>query len=241
MKTFLCIAGLILVLLPSSATRASGDDRTTFRGPVRVLEVNLYRGLVRIRAEAGAKNLSFRRGRVDWDRWTRGTDPWPQRRDLAEELLETETRGDTVRISAPTVRDLVALEITIPAAVELIVHIDHYGDVEVRGARAGIEVEQFQGRITLEDVSGPLVANITRDGDIQVRFADRPAARAMALTTYEGNIDLEVPAAAAGRLKITTLEGDIRNDLGRPTTLTSAQSFIRVRNARGTIHVRPTR
>lgn len=229
--------GVAISAAAAAHTIVLGDGK-----PVRALDVELYRGWVRVRVDSRTTQVSVRAALTDWDRWTPGADPAPLLHDIPGTALVTAMAGDTARIVAPTLRDLVVLEVVAPTASAIRIRVVHHGNVGVTGAREEVEVETFQGRIALEDVTGPVLAHITRDGDIGVRFARAPSPRPSAISTYEGDIDLEVPRALIGRLSLETTEGEIHDEVALPPRPSGpASSRILVRNARGSIHVRPLR
>ena len=241
LRLALTTALLALSFLPPAAAE-DGPITLGGREGVRALHVNLYRGFVRVRADANARAIRVVPALVRWEDWSPGSDPKSQLRSMPAGALVTELRGDTARIAAPTVRHLVVLDIVMPVSAGLRIDINHYGDVEIAGGLGVVEVEQFQGAIAIRDVRGPVIAHIVRDGDIWMRLAERPASRPMALSTYEGDITLEIPEAIGPRLKITTVEGEVRNELAPVKEAgTVTEPRIVVRNAKGMIHVRALR
>jgi hypothetical protein len=209
---------------------------------VPVVEVELYRGIVRFQARPPSEPIMLKAALVSYDDHRPGEAIDASIRPLPKGVLDLFSSPGRVRIEAPTLRDLVVIDLSAPAATELRIRIIHYGEVTIEGALGEVEVDQFQGQVNLRNIRGPAVVHIVRDGTIHARLVSPVADRAMAFTTYEGDIILEAPEEVAGRLQIASARGEIRNEFatkaeGGPR----AGEPILIRNAKGTIHVRPLR
>jgi hypothetical protein len=210
---------------------------------VRVVEIELYRGIVRFQPLPAGEAVTIRTALVPYDTHRPGEAIERSVRPMPSGALEISRQPEKLRIGAPTVRDLVVVDLRAPAATALRIQIVHYGEVTVEGSRGELEIDQFQGTVDLREIGGPALVHIARDGSIRARLAPPVATGAMAFTTYEGDIDLQLPEELGGRLQVGTARGVIRNELSdrsgeRPR---SGEPGILVRNARGTIHVQPLR
>jgi len=233
-------SGLLLVSGASAWAGSWEEHRFDSGGRVPVVEVELYRGIVRFQARPPSEPVTLKVALVSYDDHRPGESIDASIRPLPKGALDLFSSPGRVQIEAPTLRDLVVVDLSAPAAAELRIHIVHYGEVTIEGALGEVEVDLFQGQVNLRDIRGPAVAHIVRDGTIRARLAPPVSDRAMALTTYEGDIVLEAPEQVAGRLQIASARGEIRNEFvtkaeGGPR----AGEPILIRNAKGTIHVRP--
>lgn len=252
-------AGVVLaialgaVIGPAASAQAATTGRLGGDVPIAVVEVGLYRGIVHVRADASVDAVTYRAGVITWEDFHPEAAPPPTtapqiappraERPLAVSLLATATAGVTATIGAPTVRDLVVLDLVVPARAVVRVRIVHYGEITIGGTMGEVEADLFQGRIALLDLPGPALAHVGRDGDIHVRLTSSPSPRPMSFTTYEGDIELEVPVSIAPRLRAEAIQGEVRSELPSPPGAGSApdDGDIRVTTARGVIHVRALR
>ena len=239
------LAAMALLIAASGSAQADGweEHRLDPSGPVRVVDIELYRGIVRFHAGKGAGPVTLKAAMVSYDDHQPGEAIDTSVRRLPKGALEIGSASGTARIGAPTLRDLVVVDLSAPAATVLRIRIVHYGEVTVEGALGEMEINLFQGQVDLRNIGGPALVHIVRDGTIRARLVPPVSERPMALTTYEGDIELELPEALAGRLDIASARGVIRNEMpgsaeGSPR---AGETGILVRNAKGTIHVHPLR
>lgn len=85
------------------------------------------------------------------------------------------------------------------------------GNVTISNVSGKIEVSSPNGSITITDVSGSVVAN-TVNGSIVVKFKSVDANAAMAFSTFNGKIDVTLPADAKANLKLKTGRGSMYTD-----------------------------
>jgi hypothetical protein len=211
-------------------------------GQTAVLEVELYRGIVRFHPGLRGESATLKAALVSYDDYRPGDAIDALVRPLPKGVLELTSSPGTARIAAPTLRDLVVVDLRAPAATELRIHIVHYGEVTVEDALGEVEVNLFQGLVDLRSIRGPAVVHIVRDGSIHARLTPPVADSAMAFTTYEGDIVLEAPEAMAQRFQITSARGVIHNEFEtKDKAGPPAGEPILIRNAKGKIHVHPLR
>lgn len=236
--------GMVFLLATCASARAAvwEEHRLGSAGQMPVLDVELYRGIVRFHARPHGEPAMLKAALVPYDGHQSGEAIEASIRPLPEGALELSISSGTVRIAAPTLRDLVVIDLSAPAETELRIHIVHYGEVTVEEALGEVEVNLFQGQVDLRSVRGPAVVHIVRDGTIHARLVPPVADRAMAFTLYEGDIVVEAPEAVAGRLQVASARGVIHYEFGaKAEGGPRAGEPILVRNAKGTIHVRPLR
>ena len=235
----------IVILLAACTSSWAGvwqEHRLDSAGQTAALDVELYRGIVRFHPGSRGEPATLKAALVSYDDYRPGDAIDASVRPLPKSALELSISSGTARITAPTLRDLVVVDLIAPAATELRIHIVHYGEVTVEDALGEVEVNLFQGLVDLRSIRGPAVVHIVRDGSIHARLIPPVADGAMAFTTYEGDIVLEAPETVARRLQVASARGAIHNefetkDEGGPP----AGQPILVRNAKGKIHVHPLR
>jgi hypothetical protein len=233
---------LLFGACPSLWAAVWEEHRLGAADSVRIVEIELYRGIVRFHALPRAEAVTLKAALAPYDDHRPGAPIDASIRQLPEGALVLSSADGTSRIAAPTLRDLVVVDVTAPADTPVRIQIVHYGEVTVEDAKGDVEVNLFQGAVDLRRIRGPALVHIVRDGAIRARLEPPVAERAMAFTTYDGDILLELPETEAGRLRVASVRGTIHNQLptpadGRP----HPGEPILVRNAKGTIDVLPLR
>jgi DUF4097 and DUF4098 domain-containing protein YvlB len=93
--------------------------------------------------------------------------------------------------------------------LNLMTHND--GDVIVENAEGDIEVQNHNGGIRLTNVAGSAVAN-THNGDVRVTLTRIAVDKAMSFVSYNGDVDVTLPASAKANLKLRSDNGEILTD-----------------------------
>ena len=119
--------------------------------------------------------------------------------------------------------------IQVPTRTNLKLSTLNDGPIIVEGVEGDIEVNNQNESITLTNVAGSVVAN-AHNGNVKVVLARLTADKAMGFTSFNGNVDVTLPATAKANLKMHSDRGEIFTGFDvqlRPTTPTTQQ------NARG--------
>jgi hypothetical protein len=127
----------------------------------------------------------------------------------------------------------VNVEIQVPTRVNLKLHGLNGGDILVDNVDGDLEVQHQNGSIRLVNVAGSVVAN-SQNGNVVVTMSRLTGDKAMAFTSFNGNVDLTMPATTKANLKMQSGNGDIFTDFDvqtRPGTppQTSRRSDGRIR------------
>jgi hypothetical protein len=103
------------------------------------------------------------------------------------------------------------VEIQVPTRVNLKLSAVNDGDIVVEDADGEIEITNLNGAIHLINVSGSVVAN-TLNGNMRVTFTRVTSEKAMAFTSFTGDVDVTLPATAKANLKLRSDNGDVFTD-----------------------------
>ncbi len=125
--------------------------------------------------------------------------------------LTVEERNNRIQISGDWSSRTVKLVIRVPRQTSLHLKTVNGGDIDVAGAVGDHELSNVNGAITAMDVAGSVVANTT-NGDIVVRFSSLQPDTPMSFTTWNGKVDLTLPADVSARLLLNSGNGDIFTD-----------------------------
>ncbi len=105
----------------------------------------------------------------------------------------------------------VDVELQVPARVNLNLSTHNDGDVIVESVEGDIEVQNHNGSIRLTNIAGSAVAN-THNGEVRVSLTRITAEKAMSFISYNGDVDLTLPATAKANLKLRSDNGEILTD-----------------------------
>ena len=125
--------------------------------------------------------------------------------------LTVEERSNRVTIEADWSTRTTRLVIKVPRQTSLRVSTVNNGDIEVTGVSGTHELENVNGAISAMDVSGSVVASTT-NGDVRVRFVAIDSGKPMSFSSFNGDVDLTVPADTAANLVLQSGQGDIYTD-----------------------------
>jgi DUF4097 and DUF4098 domain-containing protein YvlB len=83
--------------------------------------------------------------------------------------------------------------------------------ISVENVEGEIEVESLNGSVTLTNVAGAVVAN-TQNGPITVTLSRVTADKQMAFTSFNGKVDVTLPASIKATMKMRSDNGDVFTD-----------------------------
>lgn len=125
--------------------------------------------------------------------------------------LSVEERKNHVKISSPSHEQTVNLSIQVPRHTSLDIKSVENGDIRVRGTSGEMELASTDGSIKAIDVAGTVVAQ-TVDGSIEVKLTSLAAEKPLSFSTFDGDIDVTLPAAVKADLRIRAMQGKILTD-----------------------------
>lgn len=147
------------------------------------------------------------RGRSDDD-----TPPTDGLRRLTQPAgVSAEEENNVISISSPVWSGASNITILMPPATNLVVRAVNGGEVSVEGIAGSIEVNNVNGSIRITDVTGPVIAHAT-NGRVTASLKQVPAGKPMSFTSFNGNVDVTLPASAKAALKLRSDRGDVYTD-----------------------------
>jgi hypothetical protein len=217
----------------------TADDRITvpFSDPNRAgtVRVRLLMGSIAVRPGTGRDVIvTTARGQdSDDDRRARQRERERERdRDDAAQGLRRLTQpggvniqeeNNTVAITASGIAGRTNVTIEVPPATSLVLRTVNGGEVLVERITGNIEVNNVNGSIRLTDVGGPVVAHTT-NGRVQATLRAVPANAPMSFTSFNGSVDVTLPASAKANLKLRSDRGDVYTDFDVKPTQAAADS-----------------
>lgn len=103
------------------------------------------------------------------------------------------------------------LHIKVPVKTSLHLRAVNSGDVKVENVEGEITVKHTNGSVMLKNISGSVVASTT-NGDMTVDFNKVTANKAMSISSFNGDVDVTLPAGTKFDLKMKSDRGDIYSD-----------------------------
>jgi hypothetical protein len=139
--------------------------------------------------------------------------------------FEVEEHNNQVEISSGGAMNRgVDFTIQVPARINLKLSTLNHGPIVVENVEGEIEVENQNESVTLTNVAGSVVAN-AHNGKVKVVMTRLTAEKAMGFTSFNGDVDVTIPAAARANLKMRSDMGEIFTDFDvqiRPGTPAAA-------------------
>lgn len=114
------------------------------------------------------------------------------------------------------------IEVLVPNRADLRLNA-HNNGIIVENVEGEIEVTSHNGGIRMTGVAGSVVAD-THNGNVQVVLTRIAGDRPMAFLSYNGDVDVTLPAAAKATLKLRSDNGDIFTDFDVQIGATAPQT-----------------
>ena len=122
--------------------------------------------------------------------------------------FEVEEHNNQVSVTAGPRNRGIDFTIQVPARTHLKLSVLNDGPITVENVEGEIEVNDHNESITLTNVAGSVVAN-SHNGRIKVIMTRLTADKAMAFTSFNGNVDVTLPASTKANLKMRSDMGEI--------------------------------
>jgi hypothetical protein len=126
--------------------------------------------------------------------------------DVTEE--NNVVRVNSGGIFGGTARDMV---IQVPAQTSVNVKTMFGGNMVIENIAGDIEAENFNGQVTINNASGSVVAH-SMNGKIAVSLNRVSPDKSMSFSTFNGDVDVTLPADTKARFRMRTDFGDIFTD-----------------------------
>jgi hypothetical protein len=214
------LVGLITIALGliadvSMRAQDSADRPITvaFSDPSRpgTLKVHLLNGGITVNAYNGKEVIIHSRAKTS--RGQERTPPESQglhRLDSSASGVRVEEENNVMSISTP-ISNSVDLDIQVPTKTNLSLKTLNGGAILIEGVDGDIEANNNNGRVTLTDVAGSVLA-YSINGNVLATLKRVTAQKPMAFTTLNGNVDVTLPGDVKANVKLRTEHGDVYTD-----------------------------
>lgn len=211
-------AGLfVLAILQTVAAQELPVDRVTvpFSDPVKpgLVKAGLIYGSITVKGYAGkeviieASSRTRKYSNRDSDEQRQGL----KRIKIASTGLTVEEEENVMNVSVSSHMRTVDLKIQVPAKTSVKLSTINNGDIFVENVEGEIELNNTNGRIEALNVSGTVLANTT-NGKVVVTLKKVDAEKPMSFVSFNGNVDVTLPATTRANLKMKSEQGDIFSD-----------------------------
>ncbi len=145
--------------------------------------------------------------------------------------------NNRVTVNVPSHSEEVKLTIKVPYKTSLKLKALDDGFIKVEKVEGDLEVSHHDGPVTLNNVSGTVVAH-SYDGDVTVSFERVNLDKPMSFTTFDGDIDVTFPGNAKFNLKMKTQEGEIYSDFELKMQTPPSEPDKKAEKKKGKYHVK---
>jgi DUF4097 and DUF4098 domain-containing protein YvlB len=118
------------------------------------------------------------------------------------------------------------IEVRVPARVNLRLSGRTGDDIIVENVEGQIEATHSNGNIRMTNVGGSVVAN-THNGDVVVTFTRLSGEKAMAFSSFNGNVDVTLPPSVKANVRLSSHNGEIFTAFDMQTRTVSAPTVKR--------------
>jgi hypothetical protein len=105
----------------------------------------------------------------------------------------------------------VELEVRVPRRTSVRANLVNGGDISITGVTGEHELQNVNGDVLATDISGSAVLNST-NGDVRATFASVANDKPMSFTSFNGDVDVALPANLAADVIVTSQQGDVFTD-----------------------------
>jgi hypothetical protein len=199
-----------------SAGAAAQDQRLAMplsdpSRPAR-LEIALFSGDITVEAYDGSEVV------IVADAPIRGNGETEPPRDDGLRRIQSSSVGLTVEESDNTVSVRMDfspkntdIEVRVPRRTSVRANLVNGGDVEIIGVAGEHELGNVNGDVIATDISGSAVLNAT-NGDVRATFTAVDGTKQMSFTSFNGDVDVTLPANLAADLIVASQQGDVYTD-----------------------------
>ena len=176
------------------------------------LEIQLFSGDISVEGYDGKEIVIVADAPIkDADR------PEPPRQDGLRKIqssaagLTVEENDNTVLVRMDFSPKNADLQIRVPRRTSVKASLVNGGDVEIDSVTGDHELANVNGDVIATDIAGSAVINAT-NGDVRATFTSVEAMKAMSFTSFNGDVDVTLPANIKANLIVGSQQGDVYTD-----------------------------
>jgi len=211
MKRYLVLTGLIFNLGALACAQELTGGRVVVPGRnssrPRVIKANVSNGSITVKTHAGQDVIVETGSHSERpERTVEGL----RRLNLPPNGVEVEEDDNVVTVHLTGEARNGSLALTVPVETSLQL-LSSNGSVNVDGVHGELDLTSHNGAITATNVSGTVVAD-THNGALKVTLDRVDPNKPIAFTSYNGPIDVTLPADFKANLKLRASQGEVYTD-----------------------------
>jgi hypothetical protein len=214
------------------AAQDSGDKVTVpFRDPsgAKTLKVTLQNGSVTVKGYDGKDALIETAGRISGrERRPSHVPEGMHRIDNMSMGLDVTEENNVISVVGNDSSGHVTIQ--VPVQTSLVLRSVNGGAITVENISGSIDANHTNGGISITNVSGSVLANTT-NGKVTVSLNKVSADKAMSFTSFNGTVDVTLPADVKANVMMKTNNGEIWSDFdiklsasGKPPVVEDSRS-----------------
>jgi len=125
-----------------------------------------------------------------------------------ESGLEIDQENHIIEVSSSSFTSGYKIMVEVPKKTNLDLSSFNHGDLAARNIEGEVTMHTYNGKINAHQMSGSVNAN-TFNGDIVVEFDQVTPDLPLEFITYNGDVDITLPASTKATLKMRTKGGEI--------------------------------
>jgi hypothetical protein len=125
--------------------------------------------------------------------------------------LTVEESNNTVSVRMDFSPKNADIEIRVPRRTSVKASLVNGGDVEIDSVTGEHELSNVNGDVIATDITGSAVVNAT-NGDVRATFTTVDATKPMSFISFNGDVDVTLPANLAADLIVGSQQGDVYTD-----------------------------
>ncbi len=158
---------------------------------------------------------------------------------VSSSAFEVREDDNKVRIEVESWMRAVDVMIQVPVRTSLQLSCINNGDIVVDNVTGEVEAENINGSITLKGISGSVVAYV-QNGELTAELKDITKGKPMSFASFNGDVDVTLPASVKTTVKVSTHNGDAYSDfnieaVARPTEI--IEENTRVEDGKYRVHI----
>lgn len=122
--------------------------------------------------------------------------------------LEASENNNVVKVESSSWNKKTNVIVEVPVGFDVKASSYNDGDIVISNIEGEVEITTYNGEVTAENISGSVVAS-TYNGEVKISFNKVKEGVPMSFSTYNGDVDLTVPAATKATFKMKTQSGEI--------------------------------
>ncbi len=219
------------------SAQTAGEDRVNVAfshpGSSGLLQVDLIHGSIVVEGSDGAEVIIVAKTRSDSEEDETTTELSGMRRLSTKATGLSVTEKDNVMaVEAATLTRAVDLNIQVPRKTSLQLNTVNGGHIKVENVTGEIDLHNVNGEVTAHNVSGSVLANTT-NGKVVVTFEKVKGDKAMSFVSFNGDVDVTLPANTQATLRVKPENGDVYSDFDIDFSQNSSQIMQEDSRAKG--------